>query len=352
MIRVEDGLVELSTANRQCTFLIRAVPLPDAVTRLLDDNTSLLGLIEQAQGRDERKGNVSFNDQTIEQIRQLKEKLNDAFVQANGGLWNSNTIDEILSFGPQKCGPNLLINRIPNSAYKQRGASIWTTALNNQTKTNVETTMNKDDYDLSMINGFQMATAKGSLCEEPMIGVAFIIERWVMNTIVNHEIDEEVANPTDETAATAATGNPVEEVESLVETMSITSEESSTLNSQEKPRRVIDKSKIVINRGPLSGQIAATIRDGCRKAFDSQPRRLVAAMFKCEIMVNAEALGNASFSRRSPLSPLNIRSVRRSCLRCAEQTQRTGVERRYERRNEYLHHHGRIAGGGKFWFCR
>lgn len=281
----------MSTANRQCTFQIRAVPLPDAVTQLLNNNTSLLGLIEQAQGRDDRKVSVTFNDQTLEQIQQLKDQLNNAFAQAEGDLWNSNTVDEILSFGPQKCGPNLLINRIPNSIYRQRETSIWTIALNNQTKTNAEVSINKDEYDLSLIHGFQLATAKGSLCEEPLFGVGFIIERWTMNTIVNHEVDDE----TEETKTTdeiKTITNPVEEIESLVETMSLTSDESSTLNSQQKPRRVIDKSKIVVNRGPLSGQIVATIRDGCRKAFDSQPRRLVAAMFKCELMVNAEALGN------------------------------------------------------------
>ncbi|CAF2985970.1 unnamed protein product [Rotaria sp. Silwood2] len=52
---LEDGLVELSTQNRQCTFQIRAVPLPDSVTRLLDENSSILAVIEQAQIRDDRK---------------------------------------------------------------------------------------------------------------------------------------------------------------------------------------------------------------------------------------------------------------------------------------------------------
>jgi ribosome assembly protein 1 len=297
----------LSTPNQQCKFQIRAVPLPDSVTRLLDENTSLLAVIEQAQGRhNDGTVTVQLNDQTLDRIRQLRERLNEEFIAANGSMWNSNTVDEIWSFGPQKCGPNLLINRIPNSIYKQRSSSIWTNALNNQIKTDTNTAFIKDDYDLSIINGFQLATAKGSLCEEPLMGVAFIIERWTLDTIVDHENNDEEqqqqqqetteALSTDSAIATTTTTttvaiNPVDELESLVETMSITSDESSTLNTQEKPRRVIHKSKVIVKRGPLSGQIVATIRDGCRKAFDSQPRRLVAAMYKCEIMVNAEALG-------------------------------------------------------------
>jgi len=70
---VEDGLVELTTQNRQCTFQIRAVPLPEPVTRLLDDNASLLAVIEHAQSRrDEKREVVQLNDQTLEQIRQLE----------------------------------------------------------------------------------------------------------------------------------------------------------------------------------------------------------------------------------------------------------------------------------------
>jgi ribosome assembly protein 1 len=208
-------------------------------------------------------------------------------------MWNSNTVDEIWSFGPHKCGPNLLLNRIPDSIYKQRGSSIWTIALNNQLKTDTNSTFTKDDnYDKSIINGFQLATAKGSLCEEPLMGVAFIIERWAIDTIVNDEQQEiSETNNTDSITTTTTTINPVDEIESLIETLSITSDELSTSNIQQKPRRVIDKSKIIIKRGPLSGQIISTIREGCRKAFDSQPRRLVAAMYKCETMVNAEALG-------------------------------------------------------------
>lgn len=312
--------MEISTQNRQCTFQIRAVPLPDAVTRLLEENSSLLAVIEQAQGRDDRKGTVQLNDHTLDQIKQLRDRLNEEFIAANGNMWNSNTVDEIWSFGPHRCGTNVLLNRIPNSIYKQRSASIWTVALSNQMKINKDILLSKDDYDISVTNGFQLATAKGSLCEEPVMGVAFIIEQWVINTIANDEnndIQQEPseANNSDTQAAvsTTTTATAVDELESLVETMSITSDESSTLNTEHKPRRLIDKSKVLAKRGPLTGQIISTIRDGCRKAFDSQPRRLVAAMYKCEVMVNAEALGTKNTVVHIFLKFLIFHS-NRSCL--------------------------------------
>jgi len=259
-----------------------------------------LTIIEHAQGRDDRKVTVELNDQTLDQIRQLRERLNEEFIAANGNMWNSNTVDEIWSFGPHKGGPNLLLNRIPDSIYKQRGSSIWTIALNNQVRSNTKPSLTKDEYDISIVNGFQLATAKGSLCEEPLMGVAFIIERWTIDTIVNHDEGQEISGTHDETdssTVTTTTIHPIDEIESLIETLSITSDELSSVNTQEKPRRVIDKSKIILKRGPLSGQIVSIIREGCRKAFDAQPRRLVAAMYKCELMVNAEALGKQNKSK-------------------------------------------------------
>lgn len=33
------------------------------------------------------------------------------------------------------------------------------------------------------------------------------------------------------------------------------------------------------------------VKDGCRKAFQNQPQRLVTPMYTCNIIVQAEALG-------------------------------------------------------------
>jgi hypothetical protein len=37
--------------------------------------------------------------------------------------------------------------------------------------------------------------------------------------------------------------------------------------------------------GPLSGQIVSTVKDACRRAFQSRPQRLAAAMYTCDIQV-------------------------------------------------------------------
>ncbi|CAF0726325.1 unnamed protein product [Didymodactylos carnosus] len=294
---IEDGLAEVRTQNQQCTFLIRAVPLPETITRLLDENSSLLLSIEQAQTKDE-KHRVELNDQTIESIRQLKEKLNNEFISSG---WDKNTVDQIWSFGPQKSGPNILLNRLQTYKYRK---SIWSPLLDvDETKTmnnnGKDENLYKHEYDLSIMNGFQLATAKGSLCEEPLMGVAFIIERWTFDKLVedhpqtDDQTQEDVQkeqgiekNESDEISSTRGTENSDD-----AETLSIISEESTIMI--EKRYRLVDKTKIILNRGPLSGQILSTIKEGCKKAFDSQYRRLVAAMYKCEIMCSSEALGRA-----------------------------------------------------------
>lgn len=39
------------------------------------------------------------------------------------------------------------------------------------------------EYDSSFINGFQLATLAGPLCEEPMMGVAYFIKDWTIDDV-------------------------------------------------------------------------------------------------------------------------------------------------------------------------
>lgn len=32
----------------------------------------------------------------------------------------------------------------------------------------------------SLVNGFQLATLAGPICEEPMLGVGFVVEAWTL----------------------------------------------------------------------------------------------------------------------------------------------------------------------------
>ncbi|RHY84940.1 hypothetical protein DYB37_009546 [Aphanomyces astaci] len=88
-------------------------------------------------------------------------------------------------------------------------------------------------FESSLITGFQLATTSGPLCDEPVWGVAFVIEDMVLT-------------PTEDAAAIY---------------------------------------------GPLSGQVISTMKSGCRNAFIQQPVRLVEAMYLCTVQCHAEQLG-------------------------------------------------------------
>jgi len=90
-----------------------------------------------------------------------------------------------------------------------------------------------DKYLSSLIFGFQLATQAGPLCEEPLSGCCFVC--------LDFTVDETI--------------------------------ESDDLY------------------GPLSGQIVSIVKEGCRRAFQVHPQRLMAAMYSCDIDVKADVLG-------------------------------------------------------------
>lgn len=46
-----------------------------------------------------------------------------------------------------------------------------------------------------------------------------------------------------------------------------------------------------LSYGPLSGQIISCVKEACRRAFQSQPQRLLVAMYSCVIQATSEVLG-------------------------------------------------------------
>lgn len=43
--------------------------------------------------------------------------------------------------------------------------------------------------------------------------------------------------------------------------------------------------------GPISGQVISTMKEACRRAFQTQSQRLMVAMYSCVIQATSEVLG-------------------------------------------------------------
>ena len=69
-------------------------------------------------------------------------------------------------------------------------------------------------------------------------------------------------------------------------------------------------------RCQLSGQLISCVKEGCRKAFQAHPQRLMWAMYTCVIQATTDVLGMCSASDHIIILLLNISlSFYRLCLK-------------------------------------
>ena len=172
------------------------------------------------------------------------------------------------------------------------------------------------DYDNSVVSGFQLASLAGPLCEEPLMGVCFVIEKW---TLLEKEMTSLVASDTGSTGLTSSreeesgheektndennlkdveiteinegAGGEQDETNEVDEETSLTTQELRNDNSTNTSSRDNNPSKKLDRFGPFSGQLMSAVKEGCRRAFLLQPVRLMAAMYTCDIQATAEVLG-------------------------------------------------------------
>ncbi|KAJ8304546.1 hypothetical protein KUTeg_018129 [Tegillarca granosa] len=301
---IEAGLVEVYTANKKCYLKIRALPLPEKVTCILDENQHNIKILDQLTNEVILDQSVEsqvneINVDTLEALKELKEKLDKAFKES-GKNWR-NAVNEIWAFGPRRVGPNILLNRI--SDYKR--PNVWSSIERESScKDNVR------DFDNSIVSGFEIATLAGPLCEEPMRGVCYIIEKWEyvdqngyiiqnstigenessrLNTFKSDSLSKEgddkkngCNNEQDVNISSAAK----QEVDNSERTRLDSCESNEELEISDN----VGKKKQEVY-GPFSGQLISCVKDGCRKAFQTQQQRLMAAMYKCDIQATAEVLG-------------------------------------------------------------
>ncbi|XP_011690234.1 PREDICTED: elongation factor Tu GTP-binding domain-containing protein 1 [Wasmannia auropunctata] len=235
--------LEIWTSNRQCRFEIDAKSLPENVTKLLEKNANLIKLLdsycnryteENGEYEDISDGN-QFNERSISDRKQkeakiFKNELGAAFLEAG---WKDNILDKIWSFGPRKCGSNILLNE---TDYRQK--KFW-----EQQNTNGDS---RAVYDNSIVNGFQLATLAGPLCEEPMMGVCFVLKKW------------EIFDMSQSDSGGQSQGHL------------------------------------------MGGQLMSACKDACRRIFSLRHPRLMTAMYSCSVLVNSDVLGKlyAVFGKR------------------------------------------------------
>jgi len=145
------------------------------------------------------------------------------------------------------------------------------------------------DFDNSIVSGFQLATLAGPMCEEPLMGVCFSVERWDLQQAPARQEPPPPDGAEEEKGA-------VPEVVALEQEQQEEEEEKGQAQASRRRAEVTSADFY----GPVSGQLIATMKEACRHAFQARPQRLMAAMYTCEIMSTAEVLG------KTPRAPGNI----------------------------------------------
>jgi len=82
-------------------------------------------------------------------------------------------VERIWSLGPRNCGTNILLNL---SDYEQ--PDFWSTHSKSSDTDVRHVSDPRRDFNSSLVNGFQLTTGAGPLCEEPMQGVCFAVLEW------------------------------------------------------------------------------------------------------------------------------------------------------------------------------
>ncbi|ESQ47559.1 hypothetical protein EUTSA_v10019976mg [Eutrema salsugineum] len=264
-----SDFVEKRTPNGRCVIRVHVMKLPHSLTKLLDENTDLLGDIIGGKGSHSIKILESQGPSLVENvdpIEALKNELIEAGVLSSSETENdrekcktewSKLLKRIWALGPREKGPNILF--APDGKRIREDGSIlvrgsphvsqrlgFTEDSTEITSETSETALYSEALTLesSIVSGFQLATASGPLCDEPMWGLAFTIESHL-------------------------------------------AEDSETEKQPE-------------NFGIFTGQVMTAVKDACRAAVLQTNPRIVEAMYFCELNTAPEYLGPmyAVLSRR------------------------------------------------------
>jgi ribosome assembly protein 1 len=232
----KDAVVTVELPNKQCSLVVRAMPLPTAVVLFLESKADVIRTLR-----------TPGNEDAMADFREELEQC----LKAEGSPWDQICAN-IWSFGPRKCGANILFTRVEGLQH----CNFWSQ----------EQSAAGDDASIFTIAenaveaGFQLATAAGPMCEEQMWGTAFCLEALEDSRQAASEVAADV------------------EAVSLDDIAVGAGEESSA-------------GGIAESFGGLSGQMISAARSACRNSFSKSKVRLVQAIYQCEMQCDQTSVG-------------------------------------------------------------
>jgi len=241
IVNLDNGDVEVWSADRQVSMLLSAEPLPAKIAQCLR-------VIAPEVRQLIKRSSSSLRDH---RIQELFDRLTEQ-IELAGSLWRERW-SHLWALGPRGMGPNVLFGlldgELPANALDQFLRRTHVSDRTSATEGKEEDSTNSviEELSHSIISGFQLACTAGPMCEEQMYGVAFSLKR-----IDRHEVS---------------------------------ASEAEAVN---------------ISQGSLTGQVIAAMRAGCRAAFSNKAVRLVEPVYHAHLEVPQDFLAAtyAVLSRR------------------------------------------------------
>ncbi|XP_004308232.1 PREDICTED: elongation factor Tu GTP-binding domain-containing protein 1 [Fragaria vesca subsp. vesca] len=268
--------VEKATQNGRCVVRVKVLKLPPSLTKVIDESSHILAdilgvKVETSKSLDTQVASTEEGMDPIETLRKRMMEAVESDILSSGETdkdraekckvqWQK-LLKRIWALGPWHIGPNILLTpeikgKGTDSSVLIRGSFHVSEKLgfvdaseneNAAAETSSEVTealyAEAERLQSSVLSGFQLATAAGPLCDEPMWGLAFVVEAYI---------------------------SP----------LPAQSDDSET--SHQQPEQY----------GIFTGQVMTAVKDACRAAVLQKQPRLVEAMYFCELITPTEQLGN------------------------------------------------------------
>ncbi|KAJ6441566.1 Glucoamylase [Purpureocillium lavendulum] len=181
------GVVVGTSSSKQVTLTIQVRPLPANVTDFLVKNGDSIKKFyaERRAADEEQDGEAEATvvaDTTVTasstlSAEELKQQLRQQLETGKGREVWKNRIDRIAAFGPRRTGPNLLIDATKEGVLDL----VFGAKTTDTTAPRAGESLHPCHLADKITYAFQLATAQGPLCHEPMQGVAIFVEDVSLN---------------------------------------------------------------------------------------------------------------------------------------------------------------------------
>jgi ribosome assembly protein 1 len=213
--------VQDTTPNQRCVVTVKALALPEDFVKFLEANEATIGQLFDYNSKPELQDIQTFKGMFEAALQEMLPNLRALLVE------------HLLAFGPKRSGPNVLVYQSSIEGLFSRKHADEEPEEETSDSASLASDMSESNLSSALVGGFDLATAHGPLCSEPLRGVCFIIEEVKISGI-------------------GSLSDPY---------------------------------------GPFHGQVISTTRDACRLAMMKNSPRLIEGVYICSIQAPQDQIG-------------------------------------------------------------